>query len=46
MDSVWKMRRLLVSIEELIIGEVVAEVEVDVDWSSKFVEFVQGGQIL
>ena len=40
------MRRLLVSIEELIIGEVVAEAEVDVDWSSKFVEFVHGGQIL
>ena len=46
MDSVCEMRRLLVSIEELIIGEFVAEVEVDVDWSSKFVEFVHGGQIL
>ena len=40
------MVRLLVSIEELIIGEVAGEEEVDVDWSSKFVEFVQGGQIL
>ena len=40
------MGRLLVSIEELIIGEVVGGAEEDVDWSSKFVEFVQGGQIL
>ena len=42
------MGRLLVSIEELIIGEVAGEAEVDVDWSSKskFVVFVQGGQVL
>ena len=42
----WDVGRLLVSIEELIIGEVAGEVEVDVDWRSKFVEFVQEGQIL
>ena len=40
------MGRLLVSIEELIIGDVAGEAEVDVDLSSKFVEFVHGGQIL
>ena len=46
MDSIWAVGRLLVSIEELIIGEVSGEEEVDVDWRSKFVEFVHGGQIL
>ena len=46
MDSVWAVGSMPVSIEELIIGEVAGEAEVDVDWSSKFVEFVQGGQIL
>ena len=46
MDSVWAAGRLLVSIEELIIGEVAGEAEVDVDWGSKFVEFVQEGQVL
>ena len=40
------MGRLLVSIEELIIGEVVGGAEEDVDWRSKFVEFVQEGQVL
>ena len=42
----WAVGRLLVSIEELIIGEVAGESEVDVDWSSKFVQFVQGRQVL
>ena len=46
MDSVWAVGRLPVSIEELIIGEVAGGAEVDVDWRSKFVEFVQGGQVL
>ena len=42
----WDVGRLPVSIEELIIGEVAGEAEVDVDWSSKFVEFVQCRQVL
>ena len=46
MDSIWAVGRLLVSIEELIIGEVAGAAEVDVNWCSKFVEFVHGGQIL
>ena len=42
----WAVGSMPVSIEELIIGEVDGEAEVDVDLSSKFVEFVHGGQIL
>ena len=42
----WAVGRMPVSIEELIIGEAAGGAGVDMDWSSKFVEFVQGGQVL